>query len=92
MIITAIGVTKGAVEIGRQIADIAASAEDIAAELRAEIASLLSRYKNVKSGAVGSAEMSVTPTERGHTHVLQDDQGLQGQRRVCWGTRSTASR
>ena len=60
MIVTAIGVAKGAVEIGIQLAKIVSSAEELAAKLRSDIRKLLKRYQEVKSGTVGATEMGVT--------------------------------
>ncbi|MCH8035727.1 MAG: hypothetical protein IIC53_01215 [Proteobacteria bacterium] len=60
MIVTAIGVAKGAAEIGIQLAKIVLSAEELADKLRSDIRKLLKRYQEVKSGTVGATEMAVT--------------------------------
>ena len=60
MIVTAIGVAKGAAEIGIQLAKIVMSAEELADKLRGNIQELLKRYQDVKSGTVGATEMAVT--------------------------------
>lgn len=60
MAVSALGVIKGAVSIGEQIADLSMQAEEKLAELKADVSNLQNRYKGWPGFDIGSAEVGMT--------------------------------
>jgi len=60
VIISAIGVMKGAKAIGDQIADLAMTAEEMIRELQRDVKGLQDRYKEWSGAAIGTAELTST--------------------------------
>lgn len=60
MVISALGVLRGAVAIGDQIADLSMSAEELIRELKADVKNLTSRYRDWKGSQIGGTEVGVT--------------------------------
>jgi hypothetical protein len=60
MVISAIGVMRGAASIGDQIADLSASAEDLIREVQGDVKKLQTRYETWSKNQVGAAESGTT--------------------------------
>lgn len=60
VVISALGVLKGAKVIGDQLADLTMSADELLRELQADVKGLNSRYKEWKGAGIGTAEVAST--------------------------------
>jgi len=60
VIISAIGVLKGAKSIGDQLADLSMTAEEMIRELQKDVRGLQKRYADWKGAAIGTAEVTST--------------------------------